>query len=105
LAEERVISQLKKKRGKIKNHKVMSRREIAELEAGEGLDEAVEDKEIDAQIIEEDGNAGLKPMKASEAQMFLEQERRSFLVFKNADTGRTNVLHRRSDGNFGLIQT
>ena len=45
-----------------------------------------------------------KPMFIDEAAMQLEQLRdENFLVYLDADTNRINVLYRRKDGDFGLI--
>ena len=45
----------------------------------------------------------IKPLTVEEAVMEIEEERAEFLVFRHASHGRTNVLYRRPDGNFGLI--
>lgn len=45
-----------------------------------------------------------KPMIAEEAKLELELMKRAFIVFKNADTGEVNVLYKRNDGNYGLIE-
>ena len=45
----------------------------------------------------------IKPLTVEEAVMEIEEERAEFLVFRNAASARTNVLYRRPDGNFGLI--
>ncbi len=45
----------------------------------------------------------IKPLTVEEAVLQLEDERTEFLVFRNAANSRTNVLYRRPDGNFGLI--
>jgi len=46
-----------------------------------------------------------KPMFVDEAVLQLEvSEGRSFLVFLNADTEKVNVLYRRRNGDFGLIE-
>jgi putative sigma-54 modulation protein len=46
----------------------------------------------------------VKPMFVDEAVLQLEMsEHRQFLVFHNADTEKVNVLYRRHDGQFGLI--
>ena len=44
-----------------------------------------------------------KPMFAEEAALQLEQRDDSILVFRNADTDRINVIYRRKQGGFGLI--
>lgn len=46
-----------------------------------------------------------KPMFVDEAVLQLEvSDRREFLVFLNAETEKVNVLYRRRNGDFGLIQ-
>lgn len=45
----------------------------------------------------------IKPLTVEEAVLAIEDDRAEFLVFKNAASSRTNVLYRRPDGNFGLI--
>jgi putative sigma-54 modulation protein len=45
----------------------------------------------------------IKPLSVEEAVLAMEEERSEFLVFRNAANDRTNVLYRRPDGNFGLI--
>ena len=49
-------------------------------------------------------NIDYKPMDVDEAIMQLDLVDDSFLVFTNARSDRVNVLYRRKDGNFGLIQ-
>jgi putative sigma-54 modulation protein len=46
----------------------------------------------------------LKPMSITEAALQLELIGHSFFVFTNAETNRTNVLYRRNDGHYGLIE-
>jgi putative sigma-54 modulation protein len=45
-----------------------------------------------------------KPMSIDEARMQLEAGREQFFVFRNALSGEVNVLYRRRDGGFGLIE-
>jgi ribosome hibernation promoting factor len=45
-----------------------------------------------------------KPMDAEEAFMQLKLSSNEFLVFTNSKTRQINVLYRRKDGNFGLIE-
>jgi len=49
-------------------------------------------------------NIEYKPMHIEEAVMQIELNNDSFLVFTNASTDKVNVLYRRKDGDFGLIQ-
>lgn len=46
----------------------------------------------------------LKPMTADEAVEQLELLGHSFFVFTNSDSAQTNVVYRRNDGAFGLIE-
>ena len=49
-------------------------------------------------------NIEYKPMDVDEAIMQMDLANNSFLVFTNARSDRVNVLYRRNDGNYGLIQ-
>ena len=46
----------------------------------------------------------VKPMFVDEAVLQLEMSHRQFIVFLNARSSRMNVLYRRKDGDFGLIE-
>lgn len=46
----------------------------------------------------------LKPMSAEEAALQLELIGHDFFVFTNAETSDTNVVYRRDDGHYGLIE-
>jgi len=53
--------------------------------------------------IKETDNFEPKPMSVDEAAMQLESLKFEFLVFRNAETSRVNVLYRTKNGDFGLI--
>ena len=46
----------------------------------------------------------MKPMSAEEASLQLELVGHDFFVFENAESGETNVVYRRRDGDYGLIE-
>jgi putative sigma-54 modulation protein len=46
----------------------------------------------------------VKPLSVEDAARTVDQGRDGFLVFRNAGTGAINVLYRRKDGDFGLIE-
>jgi len=46
----------------------------------------------------------VKPMSPEEAVLQLELVGHDFFVFQNAETGEVNVVYRRRDGNYGLIE-
>lgn len=47
----------------------------------------------------------LKPMDSEEAILQMDMLGHNFYVFNNADTNRTNVVYKRKDGRYGLIET
>ncbi len=47
----------------------------------------------------------LEPIGVEDAMMFLETLDNNFYVFLNRETNKVNVIYRRLDGNFGLIET
>lgn len=49
-------------------------------------------------------NIEYKPMDIDEAVMQMDLVKNNFLVFTNSQTDRVNVLYRRKDGHYGLIQ-
>jgi len=50
------------------------------------------------------GTFPIKPMFSDEAAEQLELLKQGFYVFSNAETNKINVIYKRSDGNFGLIE-
>ena len=46
----------------------------------------------------------VKPMSSEEAVLQLELVGHDFFVFRSADSGEVNVVYRRRDGNYGLIE-
>ena len=47
----------------------------------------------------------VKPMSAEEAVLQMNLLGHSFFVFRNAQTNTTDIVYRRKDGNYGLIET
>ena len=46
----------------------------------------------------------MKPMFVDEAVLQIEMSNRQFVVFLNAKTEKVNMLYRRKDGGFGLME-
>ncbi len=46
----------------------------------------------------------VKPMSVEEAAQEVEESKDEFLVFRNAESDSINVIYRRNDGHFGLIE-
>jgi putative sigma-54 modulation protein len=64
--------------------------------------EAIADDEIERQVKVK--HIEYKPMDVEEAVLQMDLIEDSFLVFTNARTDQINVLYRRRDGHYGLIQ-
>lgn len=103
-AAAKIERQLKRYRNKLANHKAreghahkvqlsyVDNIDAAELPA-ESQTTVVETQEIDA-----------RPMLVEEAIMQMDLLHNDFIVFINAKTNTMNVLHRRKEGNYALIE-
>lgn len=98
---DKLEKQIKKSKQKIREH-----RTTAKSKAKPDIMETVteEDPEIDITDKIFYQNIEYKPMDIDEAVMQMNLIDDNFLVFTNARTDRVNVLYRRKNGDFGLIQ-
>jgi putative sigma-54 modulation protein len=94
---DKLEKQIKKNKQKIRDRRTTSKGKTAVI-GRETLREESEIGHIKVQNIE------YKPMDVEEAVMQMDIVKDSFLVFTNARTDKINVLYRRKDGNYGLIQ-
>jgi len=96
---DKIESQIKKSKEKTRTRRGDSRmKEMNTFIEETANDDEETVREIHVKDIE------FKPMDVEEATLQLELINNSFLVFTNARTNRVNVLYRRNDGHFGLIQ-
>ena len=95
----------------IRKHKTKVNRKFREKGGITTLFTVTEDKE--APVVEEDleelelvrtKRFDLKPMDSEEAILQMNLLGHSFYVFTNADTQNTNVVYKRKDGRYGLIE-
>lgn len=63
-----------------------------------------EDEEDDEVRIVKTKRFAMKPMPTEEAVLQMELLGHNFFVFSNADTEEVNVVYKRKDGNYGLIE-
>ena len=70
-------------------------------EVGNGITIEEDDDELE---IVRTKRFSLKPMDAEEAILQMDMIGHSFFVFSNAVSGETNVVYRRKDGRYGLIE-
>ncbi|GAA0472335.1 ribosome hibernation-promoting factor, HPF/YfiA family [Alkalibacillus silvisoli] len=75
---------------------------FAEMEQ-EALNGRIE-KEDDSIDIVKKKQFDLKPMDEEEAVLQMDMLGHAFYVFENAETGYTNVVYKRKDGKYGLIE-
>ena len=103
LVMDKIERQLRKHKEKLKGHKTVN---LSEKNLSGRLNVlAPESFESDEEptIIQSD-NFSIKPMSVEEASMQLELSNCEFWVFMNASSEKVNVLYRRKDGNYGLIE-
>ena len=94
LVIDKLERQFKKYRGKL-NIKIAKEEYISEI------DELLEEEE---QKIVRRKVVYLKPIDEEEAITQMELLGHSFFVFKNVETGKINVVYKRSDSDYGLIE-
>jgi putative sigma-54 modulation protein len=80
-------------------HGQRKRHEIAET----GPVVVEDEEEIEARIVRTK-QFQMKPMNPEEAALQMDLLGHAFFVFTHADTGEINVVYRRHDGNYGLIE-
>jgi putative sigma-54 modulation protein len=93
---EKLERQIKKYKEKLVSHRKTEGKGAAEIPAETFPPEGgriIKNKRFD-----------LKPMSPDEAAMQLELLDKDFFVFTNDNSGAINVLYKRKDGNFGLIE-
>jgi putative sigma-54 modulation protein len=94
---EKLERQIKKYKGKLTSHRKDTKLSKA------GVSFVPEEPSPEIKIIKRKRFA-MKPMTPEEAAMQMELLDKDFFVFTNADTGTINVIYKRNDGNFGLIE-
>jgi putative sigma-54 modulation protein len=81
-----------------------SRRENGRRANGAAPEEPAFSEEQLERMIVKSKQFDLQPITAEEATVELELVGHDFFVFINADTGKQNVVYRRRDGGYGLIE-
>lgn len=96
---DKLESRLKKLKGRMARHI---------RKKGQNLPPAFEEEDYDEHensfIIKERKQFLLKPMSPEEAGLQMEMLGHPFFVFKNRDSGNVEVLYKRKDGHYGLLQ-
>jgi len=100
---DKLERQVKRLRQKNKNRKPKNRTRGKEVEAAPADSETVAETDVPDQTIHI-RQVFVKPMDLDEAVMQLEISLEHFLVFTDAATEKINVLYRRDDGDYDLIE-
>jgi putative sigma-54 modulation protein len=99
MALDKLETQIKKNKQKIRERRGASKTLAKELMTSEtSIIEGESGRQIRVRNIE------YKPMDIEEATMQMDLLSDNFLVFTNAKTDKVNVLYRRKDGHYGLIE-
>ncbi|MBL0700288.1 MAG: ribosome-associated translation inhibitor RaiA [Desulfosarcina sp.] len=96
---DKLQKQIKKNKQKTRGHRGVRNDKVQTIPIEETAPDTFETKE---QVSV--SNIDYKPMGVEEAIMQMDIVTNDFLVFTNAKTDRVNVLYRRKDGGYGLIQ-
>jgi putative sigma-54 modulation protein len=99
IALDKLEKQIKKNKGKIRKYRIGSKSNTKENIVEDTP--SMEDEATPHVIVK---NIEYKPMDVEEAIMQMGLVNDNFLVFTDARSNRINVLYRRKDGNYGLIQ-
>ena len=97
-AIKKVINQSKKYTDKKKSHKAAGYKKVVQMveaSGGGGSETPL--------IVRVTGEVA-KQMEVEEAAMQLQSSRNNFLIFLNAETNQMNVMHKRENGTFALIE-
>lgn len=95
---DKLEKQIKKNKQKEREHRSGKGKGKDMRMAGMPSEEEDNEKRVVVQSID------YKPMDTEEAVMQMELVDNNFMVFTNARSGRVNVIYRRKDGHYGLIQ-
>ena len=95
LVIDKLDRQARKYREKLKNRKHHNHDEVT-------VTSFTEESNIERQIIKVDNDLG-KPLTVEEGAMELESSEHEFIIFRNAENNRINIIYKRNDGNYGWV--
>lgn len=89
----------------IRKNKTRMKKKIDKTNIDFNFDFEIENDEKEEGKIVKRKSIEMKPMSEEEAILQLELLGHSFFVFKNIETGDTDILYKRTDGDYGIIET
>ena len=99
LVVDKLEGQIRKNKTKLKKQNIDNK--YKDFNFDYELDEDEENNDV----IVKHKEIEMKPMDSEEAILEMELLGHSFFDYKDVDTGNVNVLYKRKDGNYGLIET
>ena len=91
--------------GQIRKNKTKLKKQIKKSDEFFNFDYDLDKEEIKENKIVKRKSFEMKPMHEEDAILELELLGHDFYVYKDADTNGINVLYKRHDGNYGIIET
>jgi putative sigma-54 modulation protein len=103
LVADKLERQIRKHKTKV-TRKLRDRdKEIKQVVAAHNHHAVMENEEEEFEIVRTK-HFSLKPMDSEEAILQMNLLGHNFFIFTNAETNRTNIVYRRKDGKYGLIE-
>jgi len=99
---DKIERQLRRYKERIKDHKPAAESEERKVKKTILTAESIEQQQ--EPVIIKSKTFSIKPMSVEEAVMQMDLLHKDFLVFTDASTEDINVIYRRKDGNYGLIE-
>jgi len=105
LVAEKLERQIKRYKGKLQTHTLKNSELKKENLAAAGISEEIEEEErSEKPEIVKIKQFAVKPMSPEEAALQMDLLGHDFYVFTNSETDEINVVYRRKDQNYGLIE-
>ena len=99
---DKIERQLRRYKERIKDHKPAP--ESRERQVRKSIVEAESIEQRQAPVVIRSKTFSIKPMSVEEAVMQMDLLHKDFLIFTDAATDNINVIYRRKDGDYGLIE-
>ncbi|NLB85175.1 MAG: ribosome-associated translation inhibitor RaiA [Acholeplasmataceae bacterium] len=106
LAVDKLVRQIRKHKEKLSSH--LDKQGYADVfknSKEQDLDILGLEKEVLATQLVKNKKIELKPMTVEEALTAMDLIDHDFYIFQDKDSGRTNVIYRRDDGDYAIIET
>jgi putative sigma-54 modulation protein len=99
---DKIERQLRRYKERLKDHKPLS--DTRNREGRKTIVQAESLEQQQAPVVIRSEPISIKPMSVDEALMQMDLMHKEFLVFTDAASENINVIYRRKDGNYGLIE-